>query len=141
MLLLCWGGSLPMLFYENKAIKKTWQRLKHTQGVCTCKVAASLSKGHTPQCPQLTALPPSCCITQAEQRDTHAAYCTPDKTIILHGTFAVAVNNTESAGGELVILLTLAQSSLSFPLLLRNAAWLQWLSNCSYGSSAQVLRK
>jgi len=127
-------------FMRTKQLKKHG-RDSNIHRVCAHAEWQPLSEGHTPQCPQLTALPPSCCITQAEQRDTHAAYCTPDKTIILHRTCAVAVNNTESAGGELVILLTLAQSSLSFPLLLRNAAWPQWLSNCSYGSSVQVLRK
>lgn len=65
---------------------------------------------------------------------------TPVKTIILHRTCAVAVNNTESAGGEVVILFALSLNrSLSLPLL-RNTAWPQWLCS-SNGSNVQVLRK
>lgn len=50
------------------------------------------------------------------QTSSSPSSCTPVKTIILHRTCAVAVNNTESAEGELVILLTLSLNrSLSLP--------------------------
>lgn len=131
----CWEGCLPLLLYGNKAIREHTLWCVHMQSgsradkLClitqwmTHTVVTTVPAGSgSATCP---AGSQKHCQNSHPACEPHHSLCTkpnspssytPVKTIILHRTCAVAVNNTESAGGELVILLTLSLNhSLSLP--------------------------
>ena len=75
--------------------------------------------------------------TTAQPQPVHhphhqSLFCPPVNTVILHRTCAVAVNNKESSGGELVILLTLSLNhSLSLPSVMQ----------CSLATAAEQFKR
>lgn len=84
----------------------------------SAQLACCITTGWAGHSQKHCQLPSSMWAAPQHQTSCSSSSCTPGNTIILCRTCAAAVNNTESAGGDLIIHLTLSRS-LSLPSVMQ----------------------